>query len=248
MRSCAIDRGRLGLNNLIMRTTFLALGLLVASVLHAAEPPAPAEKGFVVQEVRVGQTAFKLPLPKGFVAVGRDEDWAKAFYARVENLGADPRGWVSFVFASLTPEHLARCRQAKVLNTGLDCWGTVQNKTAEREIDLATFNQIVDAVTAEFDKNGLDDIRKSIRREVKDEEYSRILGALGRPMIVDRNERSLQFIMTSGSKYILGGFVLIEGKLFNIYLQRPKSEVRELIVMMDDWVAEISRTTKATRK
>ena len=46
----------------------------------------------------------------------------------------------------------------------------------------------------------------------------------------------------------LGGFVLIEGKLFNIYLQRPKSEVRELIVMMDDWVAEISRTTKATRK
>ena len=56
-----------------------------------------------------------------------------------------------------------------MLNTGLDCWGTVQNKTAEREIDLATFNQIVDAVTAEFDKNGLDDIRKSIRREVKDE-------------------------------------------------------------------------------
>ena len=238
-----------------MKSAFVALGLLAALLAPAAEKPLPAaakapaaEKGFEVQEVRVGQTAFKLPLPKGFVAVGRDEDWAKAFYARVENLGADPRGWVGFVFASLTPEHLARCRQAKVLNTGLDCWGTVQNKTAEREIDLATFNRIVDAAAAEFDKNGLDDIRKSIRREVKDEDFNRILGALGRPMIVNRNERSLQFIMASGSKYILGSFVLVEGKLFNIYLQRPKAEVREMMVMMDDWVDEINKTTKATRK
>jgi hypothetical protein len=59
----------------------------------------------------------------------------------------------------------------------------------------------------------------------------------------------MQFIMPAGgSKLILGGFVLVEGKLFNIYLQRPKTEAREMMVMMDDWVAEIIKTTKATRK
>jgi hypothetical protein len=54
--------------------------------------------------------------------------------------------------------------------------------------------------------------------------------------------------MPSGPNFILGGFVLVEGKLFNIYLQRPKAEVRELLVQMDDWITEINKTTRAERK
>jgi len=238
-----------------MKSAFVALGLLAALLAPAAEKAPPsaakapaAEKGFTVLDVRVGKTAFKLPIPKVFVAVGRDEDWAKAFHERMEKLAQDPRKGVSFVFTSLTPEHLAHCREAKVLDTGLDCWGTVQNQTADRDVDAATFTKIADAVSAEFAKNGLDGVRQTIRREVKDEEFNRILGGLGNPMIIDRNERSLQFIMPSGPNLLLGGYVLVEGKLFNIYLQRPKAEAREMMVMMDDWVAEINKTTKATRK
>lgn len=244
-----------------MKPLFLTVGLLVALGAPAADK-APAagqapvaakasapEKGFVLQEVRVGKTAFKFPIPKGFVAVGREEAWAKAFHERMENLSQDPRKGVSFLFTYLTPEHFAHCREVQALDTGLDCWGTVQNQTADLEVDLAGFAKIADAVAAEFGKNGFDGIRKLVRREVKDEEFNQALGNLGNPLVVERNERAMQFIMpTGGSKLILGGFVLVEGKLFNIYLQRPKAEAREMMVMMDDWVAEIIKTTKATRK
>jgi hypothetical protein len=54
--------------------------------------------------------------------------------------------------------------------------------------------------------------------------------------------------MPSGANLILGAYVLVEGKTFNIYLQAPKAEVREMLVRMDDWIAEIIKTTKAVRK
>ena len=237
-----------------MKSLLVAFGLLAAVSVPAAEKvPVAAkasvpEKGFTTTEVHVGKTAFKFPVPNAFVVVGRDEDWSKAFHARMENLAQDPRKGISFVFTSLTPEHLAHCREVKLLDTGLDCWGTVQNQTADREVDQAAYAKIAAAVTAEFAKNGFDGIRKDIRRDFKDEEFNRIVGGLGDPMIVDRNERSLQFIMPSGPKLILGAYVHVEGKLFNIYLQAPKAEVRQMMVMMDDWIAEILRTTKATRK
>jgi hypothetical protein len=243
-----------------MKSWFAVLGLLVAVFAPAADKAtkvgeasqtakaSPPEKGFTTTEVHVGKTTFKLPVPKAFVVVGRDEEWSKVFHARLENLAQDPRKGVSFVFTSLTPEHLAHCREVKLLDTGLDCWGTVQNQTADREVDQAAYAKIAAAVTAEFAKNGFDGIRQSIRRDIKDEEFNRILGGLGDPMIVDRNERSLQFIMPSGPKLILGAYVHVEGTLFNIYLQAPKAEAREMMVMMDDWIAEIIKTTKATRK
>jgi hypothetical protein len=231
-----------------MKSLIVALGLLASPFALAVEKTPAAEKGFSVEEVRVGKAVFKLPVPKAFVVVGRDEDWAKAFCARMESLSQDPRNGISFVFVSLTPEHLAQCREAKTLNTGLDCWGTVQNQLADRELDQAAFAKIADAVAAEFGKNGFDSVRKTIRREVKDEEFNRILGGLGNPMILDRNERSIQFIMPSGANLILGAYVLVEGKTFNIYLQAPKAEVREMLVRMDDWIAEIIKTTKAVRK
>jgi hypothetical protein len=232
-----------------MKPLVLALGLLAATFAPAAEKPsAAAEKGFALQEVRVGKTAFKFPLPKRFVSVGREEEWAKAFHERFENLATDPRRNFKYVFVQLTPEHLAHCREAKVLDTGLDCWGTVKNQTADRVGGHAAVAQIAPGVAAEFGKNDMDDTRKKLRREVKDEEFNQVVAGLGNPAVVGRTERSLQFIMPSGPNFILGGFVLVEGKLFNIYLQRPKSEVRELLVQMDDWVAEINKTTRAERK
>ena len=232
-----------------MKSLVAALGLLAAALAPAAEKPSAAgEKGFELHEVRVGQAAFKFPLPKWFVTVGREEEWAKAFHERFENLATDPRKNIKYVFVQLTPDHLAHCREAKVLDTGLDCWGTVKNQTADREVDLAVFAKIAEGLAAEFGKNGLDDIRKRLRREVKDEEFNQVVAGLGNPTVVGRTERSLQFIMPSGPNFILGGFVLVEGKLFNIYLQRPKAEAREMMVMMDDWIGEIIKTTRATRK
>ena len=232
-----------------MKSLAIALGLLAATFVHAAEKPSSAgEKGFELHEVSVGKTAFKFPLPKWFVTVGREEEWAKAFHERFENLATDPRRNIKYVFVQLTPEHLAHCREAKVLDTGLDCWGTVKNQTADREFDLAAFAKIAEGVAAEFAKSDMDDIRKKLRREVKDEEFNQLVAGLGNPAVVGRTERSLQFIMPSGPNFILGGFVLVEGKLFNIYLQRPKAEVRELLVQMDDWIAEINKTTRAERK
>jgi hypothetical protein len=232
-----------------MKSLAIALGLLAATFVHAAEKPSSAgEKGFELHEVSVGKTAFKFPLPKWFVTVGREEEWAKAFHERFENLATDPRRNIKYVFVQLTPEHLAHCREAKVLDTGLDCWGTVKNQTADREFDLAAFAKIAEGVAAEFAKSDMDDIRKKLRREVKDEEFNQLVAGLGNPAVVGRTERSLQFIMPSGPNFILGGFVLVEGKLFNIYLQRPRAEVRELLVQMDDWVAEINKTTRAERK
>ena len=232
-----------------MKSLVAALGLLAAALVSAAEKASAAgEKGFELHEVRVGKTAFKFPLPKWFVTVGREEEWAKAFHERFENLATDPRKNFKYVFVQLTPDHFAHCREAKVLDTGLDCWGTVKNQTADREVDLAAFAKIAEGVAAEFGKNDMEDTRKKLRREVKDEEFNQVVAGLGNPVVVGRTERSLQFIMPSGPNFILGGFVLVEGKLFNIYLQRPKAEVRELLVQMDDWVAEINKTTRAERK
>ena len=260
-RRRGVDGGWSQINNFLMKPVFAALGLLAAVVTLAAEKApvatkapvtaakAPvAEKGYELQEVRVGKATLKLPIPKAFVAVGRDEDWSKAFYERFENLTQDPRKAVRFVFVRLTPAHLARCREEQNLGTGLDCWGTVQGQVAEREYDQAAFAKIADAVAAEFKQNGIDGVRKTIRREVKDEEFNRVLGELGSPMVIERNDRSIQFLMPSGPNLILGGYVLVEGKLFNIYLQRPKAEAREMMVMMDDWIAEILKASPATRK
>ena len=244
-----------------MRSFLVALGLLaVAFAVAAEEAPGAAKaastamkapvagRGCEIQEVQVGKATLKLPIPKAFVAVGRDEDWSKAFYDRFENLTQDPRKSVRFVFVRLTPAHLARCREEQNLGTGLDCWGTVQGQVAEREYDQAAFAKIADAVAAEFSRNGFDGVRKAVRREVKDEEFNRVLGELGSPMVIERNDRSIQFLMPSGPNLILGGYVLVEGKLFNIYLQRPKAEAREMMVMMDDWIAEILKASPATRK
>ncbi len=153
-----------------MKSLAIALGLLAATFVHAAEKPSSAgEKGFELHEVRVGKTAFKFPLPKWFVTVGREEEWAKAFHERFENLATDPRKNFKYVFVQLTPDHLAHCREAKVIDTGLDCWGTVKNQTADREVDLAAFAKIAEGVAAEFGKNDMEDTRKKLRREVKDE-------------------------------------------------------------------------------
>ena len=207
-------------------------------------------QGFVDKNVKVGDTSFALPIPASYVVIDRETEWAKAFYLSKENTFADERSNNTFILAMQTPERFAVSKKKGEVIGKLECWAIYPNFSAKSRVSLKQFATLIAQTESALGKldqtDKLSDYLGVAPSEIRDEDIRKKFAMMTKPAIIGKTSRTLLTVTMVEETYILQAWVLVNGKLLFVYLNKEKDQLVAGISEMKAWLKEIENRTTAT--